>query len=259
MSKGSALHSEYSVHPTSSIAGVIAALDAIVAQSSKDGNRLGYFAALYNKVTRAVAEAIDRREFEDNARMERFDVIFANRYLDALAAWQAGRFPGHAWQQAFLAARKWHPLVMQHLLLGMNAHINLDLGIVAAQIVEGSSLHSLRDDFLRINTILAGLVAEVENDLAKIWPPFGWLTEMTADDVFINFSMKRARDEAWEFATELFDAAPSAQARLIDHRDACVAKQARVLVRPPGWAQALLLPIRVFERGTTVWKIQALT
>ena len=65
---------------------VITALEQIMDTCTRTGNRLGYFAALYYKVTCRVREGIRNQEFEDGARMERLDVTFANRYLQA---WQA--------------------------------------------------------------------------------------------------------------------------------------------------------------------------
>jgi hypothetical protein len=43
----------------------------------------------------------------------------------------------------------------------MNAHINLDLGIAAAQVAPGPALPALHTDFLCINAILASVVATV--------------------------------------------------------------------------------------------------
>lgn len=48
----------------------------------------------------------------------------------------------------------WRPLILQHLLLGINAHINLDLGIAAAQTSPGDDLPDLRNDFVEINRVL---------------------------------------------------------------------------------------------------------
>ena len=73
-----------------SIDEVIDRLDGIVRESARIGSRSGYFAALYNRVTMAVRDGVRAGAFDDNARMERLDVIFANRYLEAWDAWQAG-------------------------------------------------------------------------------------------------------------------------------------------------------------------------
>ncbi|MEZ4716606.1 MAG: DUF5995 family protein [Caldilineaceae bacterium] len=96
-------------------------------------SRLGCFAALYRQVTVAVKHGIETGFFADPARMERLDVIFARRYLDALAQWRAQAEPSGCWAFAFARAASRRPTVLQHLLLGMKRHINLDLGIAAAQ------------------------------------------------------------------------------------------------------------------------------
>lgn len=95
-------------------------------------SRLGYFAALYRRVTMAVKQGVADNIFQDGARMERLDVIFANRYLDALQEFRNGQPTTMSWRAAFQAAAHWYPLVLQQLLVGMNAHINLDLGVAAA-------------------------------------------------------------------------------------------------------------------------------
>jgi hypothetical protein len=41
------------------------------------------------------------------------------------------------------------PRVVQHVLLGMNAHINLDLGVAAAEVAPGPAIAGLRGDFDR--------------------------------------------------------------------------------------------------------------
>ena len=87
---------------------------------------------MYRRVTAEVKRRIEAGEFDDGPRMERFDVLFARRYLDAWAQHERGEVPTGVWALAFAAGERWRPVVLQHLLLGMNAHINLDLGIVAA-------------------------------------------------------------------------------------------------------------------------------
>ena len=66
-----------------SIEEIIDRLSGIVTETKAENSPLGYFAALYRKVTLQVKSDIDDGRFEDNARMERLDVIFANRYLAA--------------------------------------------------------------------------------------------------------------------------------------------------------------------------------
>ena len=63
---------------------LILQLEEVINTSIKTKSRLGYFAALYHKVTCRVREGILKNEFEDNKRMELLDVLFGNRYLEAL-------------------------------------------------------------------------------------------------------------------------------------------------------------------------------
>ena len=69
--------------PAETIDQVIEQLDDIIDWSIIRSSRLGYFAALYRKVTIKVKDGIRDGYFEDAERMERLDVIFANRYLEA--------------------------------------------------------------------------------------------------------------------------------------------------------------------------------
>ncbi len=52
--------------------------------------------------------------------------------------------------------------------MGMNAYINLDLGIAAAETVPSEELPDLKGDFDKINHVLASLVGDVQNELAQI-------------------------------------------------------------------------------------------
>jgi hypothetical protein len=149
---------------------VIEHLDDLIAHARREKSRLGYFAALYRNVTIKVKEGALAGSFEDGARMEQFDVTFANRYLDALERYRRGEEPSKCWRTTFRAAESWHPIVLQHLLLGINAHINLDLGVAAAQTSPGAQLAGLRRDFDSINGILCAMLDDVQDRLALASP-----------------------------------------------------------------------------------------
>ncbi|MBL4643563.1 MAG: hypothetical protein JKY44_08235, partial [Flavobacteriaceae bacterium] len=137
---------------------VIKILEDIIKQSKINNDPLGYFAALYKKVTLKVKEGIANNIFDDGPRMEKLDVIFASRYLDAYATYQKNEPVTESWEKAFKMSKKYWPIVLQHLLIGMNAHINLDLGIAAAEVMKGKNINDLKGDFDKINKILSSLV-----------------------------------------------------------------------------------------------------
>ena len=245
---------------TETIDHVIDQLADIIDWSRKTKSRLGYFAALYRKVTIKVKEGIAENFFDNGERMERLDVIFANRYLTAIEAYRNNRHPTNCWIYSFQVAKQLWPIVLQHLLLGMNAHINLDLGIAAARTVPSTELPSLQEDFNRINEILAGLVGDVQNDLAQIWQILRLMNRYLGNTqtAIINFSMEKARDNAWSVAERLAPLAESAQKVEIAKLDAEVAAFANVIRHPGVVGSAVSGFIRLGERGSVPKKIDIL-
>jgi hypothetical protein len=229
---------------------VIAAFDALIAGDIQRRSRLGYFAALYRGVTIRVKEDIAAGRFDNGPRMERLDVTFANRYLTALEQFRLGEAPSRCWGVAFDAAMRWWPLILQQLLLGMNAHINFDLGIAAATICPGDELPALRRDFDEINAILASLVNQVIGEINEVSPGIKLLDRIdpSADDANINFSMTRARACAWDFASTLAPLAPAAWGPVLDLHDRAITDLGRLIFHPPGILFNLgLLLIRLRE------------
>src|SRR5271165_2847283 len=184
---------------------VVAALDAIVQESYDNSSRLGYFAALYRRVTCAVRDGITNGRFQNGPLMEKLDVVFASRYLNALATFQAGGAATRSWMLAFRGCDDASLLILQQLLTGMNAHINLDLGIAAAQVSPGVQLPQIKTDFDQINALLAGLVGSVEAEIASLSPLIGDLEKLglRTETSVVNFSMQAARDHAWIVAQHL--------------------------------------------------------
>ena len=246
--------------PFGSIEGIIAQLNRIVIQTKAENSPLGYFAALYRKVTLQVKSDIDDGLFKDNSRMERLDVIFANRYLAAYDAHRAARTPTRAWALSFTVAQQWWPIVLQHLLLGMNAHINLDLGIAAARAAPGDQLADLKGDFDRINTMLASLVGEVQTELARIWPLLRILNRSSggAEKVLLNFSMEKARDAAWDVARQLAPLDREEQERRIVLLDDQVTAFGCIIHSPGSAGRWITRMVRLGERGAVASRIAIL-
>lgn len=154
------------MRPIETIDDVISVLDEIILESSSNNSTMGYFAVLYQKVTIKVKEEIAAGFFDDGPLMEKLDIVFAKRYIDAYFMWKNQKPITKSWEVAFRESENSKLLVFQHLLLGMNAHINLDLGIAAAEISGSNNIEDLEEDFIRINEILASMVDDVQNGLS---------------------------------------------------------------------------------------------
>lgn len=231
---------------------VIERLDEIIAAAMATDDRMGWFAAMYRRVTIAVREGIVAGRFEDAQRMVRFDAIFAQRFIRAWDEVQAGRNPSRSWQVAFAGAKKRRLIIVQQLLLGMNAHINLDLGISAATVARefGQEIDELKVDFDRINVVLSELTNGFVDQVDALSPWLKLLDQVGAregDDVVIKWSIDKARAASWALATELAPHPPVDQARPIALRDEITEGLGKVITRPGFLVPLALLVVRSRE------------
>ncbi len=230
---------------------VLDAIEVILQWSLVNESRLGYFAALYKRITLAIRKNLPG--FQDPARMERLDATFASRYFEALNAWfDPINAPPltHAWRVAFQASSLARPIIVQHLIAGVSPHIGLDLGIAAATVSPGTALPSLQADFNKVNAVLAGEVKGVLDELDELSPVMAEVYdvfakyEMDAIDRMLDFT----RAEAWEFAMQLALLDAQGQQQAIAGRDVEIANAAAKIVSPPE------LIARMFE---AVWLLES--
>ncbi|GEM_PF-428129 len=231
---------------------VLRDLDAVLEETVARGDRNGMFAALYRKVTARVKRGIEAGEFDDGERMERLDVRFADRYLAAYRGRRVSPPPSESWAVAFAYAERDEPMVLQHLLGGMNAHINVDLGVAAAETVGDGDLEPLHADFERINDVLEELTDDVVATLTRVWPLLSVVSELPGEleDELVGFSMRRARDGAWRFARRLAPMDAAARRAEIARVESRVADVGRMVFDPPRPAPAILAALRSGERGS---------
>lgn len=219
---------------------------AVIAEQARLANSpIGYFAALYRRTTAAIGAAISAGTFDDPSTVGRLAVTFGNRYLGALSAWSAGASGptlSRAWQVAFEAAAHRDLLVIEHILLGMNAHILLDLGVAAADVCPGDEIHRLHGDFNRVNAVLGALVDPMRLAVSRVerwlipFNKFGHLEDLVAD-----LGVNLARRSAWEVALHVASAAPDGRAARIATVDADVARLSELLITPRRGLPGLLL------------------
>ncbi|MEZ5198533.1 MAG: DUF5995 family protein [Bacteroidales bacterium] len=220
------------------------------------------FPFLYLNVTIEIKNKLAEGYFDNTDLIEKLDVVFANRYLQAYRDYEQRKPISASWQVAFEATNLWKPLVIQHLFLGMNAHISFDLGIAAATVAPGNSIHNIKTDFERVNEILSSKINPVQDNLSAIWPflkPIDWIMG-NIDESLASFSIRVARDAAWKMAVELasFQTETEKQ-QYLSFRDNKVANFGNKLYHPGILLSLLLGLIRLGETGNIADKIRILS
>ncbi len=183
------------------IKGVETRMEAIAAPlAESDG--VARFNELYLAVTRAVAKEAGSEGYEDPAFISRLDVVFADLYFSAVDASADAKKVPKAWAPLFEKRHTKGIAPLQFAIAGMNAHINHDLAVSLVDVCdewgidldEGTTQHR---DYLVVNGTLERVEGEIKaryttgiiGDIDKLAGPL--------DDVVANWSVARARDNAW--------------------------------------------------------------
>ena len=225
---------------------VIQGLDTIIVRAKETNSRVGFFAALYRQVTLQIQQRIAQGQFDDNIRMDEFATRFANRYFTTLDAYQQGEELSPAWKVTLKATEQTDLIIVQHLLLGINAHVNFDLGVATAQTAPGDELLSLKNDFDQLNDILANLLDEVQSVIGEFSPWMDILDRVggRTDESIANFSIAKARQSAWQQANILAHQTPLQQKAILSVIDSQVAFLGRIIANPN---QLLRLAIQLIK------------
>lgn len=240
---------------------VLAAIERIIQWSLANTSRLGYFGALYKRITAAIK--LNLPNFQKPARMEQLDVVFASRYFAALNAWfWPAQFPplSHAWRVAFQAAALPAPIIVQHLLAGVNAHIDLDLGIAAETVAPGAQLPDLESDFDLVNKVLAQEVAGVLDEIDELSPVLAGIYDVFSkfETDVIDRMLDFTREEAWGFATQLAATPAAQQSAAIAARDVFVAGVGSTIIAPPQLFERVIESIALLETRNVTKIIETL-
>ena len=197
------------MHNDGVIEELIARMAAQLESLQAAGDQRRYFHATYQRTTIAVADRIRAGGFDDPGWVERWDVAFADLYLDALDAALAGRRPPRPWAVAFSAPAEL-PAV-RHVLLGMNAHINYDLPqallavITDEEFADPVLLARRESDHRAIDDVLASRVGAEGDELAGLSGP-GSAVDRLLEPLNRRATgrfLREAREKVWAHAVTL--------------------------------------------------------
>lgn len=217
---------------------VAACLEKIELHCRSASDARGVFATAYLQITRAIGAEILRGGFIDNEWTTRYLVGFGNQYRRALLAYELGDHESipRAWRIAFDTACKGRGLVIQHLLLGINAHINYDLALTLGAVGIDPDRDDKYADHTRVNAILGAATEQLKSSVSRMYAPvlerLDWFAGRI-DDEMARFSVERARDHAWSFAVAIQAAEGERErALLLRALDSQAAVMADVILAP---------------------------
>jgi hypothetical protein len=150
------------------------------------------------------------------------------------------------WQWAFDGVSYDEPIIVQHLITGICAHIVHDLGIATAAVGK-DGLADLERDFDYVNVILASQVKPVLTALAEMSPNIGKLLALPLDDEALVARLIVAfRNLAWKYATVIAEK-PDRLRELVDLQDAWASVLSTLVIHPPNRLPRLVSWIRDAE------------
>ena len=228
--------------PIDAVAARMADLEAGLPPLGAPAGHLRHFVATYRRTTLAVGRAVAEGRFEDPAWVERWDVDFAELYLDALEAFRAD--PASAprpWRLAFGAPGDWPPVA--HVLLGVNAHVNYDLPqsllrvIPPGDFADAALLAARGRDHERIDGVLSARVAAEDGELAAVSGPRRLLDHVLtpANRWASRRFLREARAKVWRNTKALHRArlaGADAYARRLGELDVLASARIDDLLRP---------------------------
>jgi hypothetical protein len=182
--------------------------------SSRD--RRSIFLRCYALMTGNMLAAIQRDEFHDNDWVRTLLHHFAEYYFRALDAYDRGDPAVPAvWRVAHEAAAQHHAMTLQHLFLGVNAHINFDLALTVVDLL-GDEWESMPQpyrrerhaDYCAVNDIIASTIDAVQDDVLERYTPALGVVDAVfgrIDEWAISRVITRWREQVWENAVSLME------------------------------------------------------
>lgn len=192
-------------------------LSTLVQKWQAAHDRRVIFAHTYYLMTTNMLSALKGEQFHDPDWVTRLLDRFAVYYFDALDKYEkAPHNSPSIWRVAFEVAENPEAFVVQHLLLGVNAHINFDLSSSLIDVMreEWSSLDAGKkrqryEDHTRVNKIIATTFDDAQElVIARYSPSLDRLMQASwaFDELMVSSLINAWREQAWQQAAEYLDA-----------------------------------------------------
>ena len=227
--------------PATNIDDVVRNLDKIIDWAIREQSTIGYFAVMYKRSTVTIRDALAKGSFTDRPLMERFAVQFAQRYFDALNAYfNPFDFPGDyngltlPWEVAFVGRELGYSTMLQHMVAGLNAHIQFDLGVITAEVVP-STIDTFQHDFNLINELVISQVRNMLKVVYELSPTLRWTRWLIPAPLLIARVLRKFRRSCWSYATYLMENPDKYRIQTVNQMSWTAAQCAWYLHPPQYW------------------------
>lgn len=193
---------------------IIEQMSTLSAKWEAAGDQRAVFLSCYGMMTYNVLKAIRQGKFHDSEWAGRLLQRFAEYYFNALEAYECEPASSPlVWRTVFDYAKFKEIWPLQHLLFGVNAHINFDLVLSLVDVLqpEWEKLsQEQRDkryaDHCRVNLIIGQTIDAVQDQvLEPTMPALEWVDNLfgRADEWLISRLIAGWRERVWQDAVIL--------------------------------------------------------
>jgi Family of unknown function (DUF5995) len=180
-------------------------------------------------------------------------------YVEALRAYEEGdmeRVP-RAWRVAFDLGAAGEGLVIQHLVLGINAHVNHDLPIALANMGVDPNRPRRYDDHTSVNVVLGATLDALQGNVERLYSPVLKLLDNLLgrwDDEFSFAIVKNARENAWQACLQLVEAQNEEEYQQARQRvNEASGELAEIIARPLSNVTSLFKSLSCLEVHSPIW------
>jgi hypothetical protein len=186
-------------------------MSTLTQQWEEASDRRAIFLGCYTLMTRNMLAAIDAGRFHDGEWVGRLLRRFVDYYFDALTLYdQASTDTPPVWKLTHDATHQDHVMTLQHLLLGINAHINNDLVFALYDLLapEWAGLSEAgreqrHTDHTLVNHIIGETVDSVQDQVIDRHAPWFKVIDKLmgpTDEWLTSHLIAHWREEVWDKA-----------------------------------------------------------
>lgn len=171
------------------------------------------FLTCYAMMTQNMLTALARGEFADRVWVSALLHRFAEYYFEALDAYDRRADVPMVWRQAFETCTRPRVHVIQHLLLGVNAHINYDLVWVLVEMLRDEWPHLSAEqararyaDHLHVNQVIYETLDRVQDEVVERYSRSMDIVDkvfLRADEWLLYRLIRVWREQVWHNAQTL--------------------------------------------------------